>query len=156
MPLALNNQTRPIMRDATVCSLANLPSPTGAAGTAIDFLGTVETVEITLKRKFVDVTGAADLGQSSRATMWDNGSVKMSGFSNATQSKFANLFSQGAFCILSFTETATGDVYQLQCRCDDFSKSLGKEANKDSLTLTVEGEPYYGAAGVTPTAMVLD
>lgn len=145
------NQDRAAMKDVTVLSLANLPTGGGAAGTAIDYLGIIQEVEISLKREFEESEGNADGFKTKRALRWDFGTVRLSGFSAATASKFALGFAQGSHMILSFTERATGDVYSLVCTCEEFSKSLGKGLNKDTLSLGVEGQPYLNGA-----AMVLD
>lgn len=152
----ITGQDRPIMRDVTVLSCANAPTGGGALGTALDFIAIIETVEINIKRAFGDTTSSTDRGSTRRATRWDFGSVKLTGFSSIAQSKFANLFSQGGHAQLLFTEASSGDKYQLMCSCEDFTKSLGKDATKDSLTLTVEGEPYYATGAGTLTAMALE
>ena|SRR6185312_7775150 len=156
MSLGITNQDRRIMRDVTVMTLANLPPAGGAAGTPVAYLGVIETFELQLKREYTDTTASADLGTSGRAIRWGLGSVKLTGFSAATGSLFASLFVQGGHAILNFTEVASGDVYQLVCRCEDFQKALGKEANKDTLTFPQEGIPYYAAAGGTPAAIPLE
>lgn len=156
MPVAITNQDHAIMRDVTVYTVANLPAAGTAAGTAVAYLAVIETIEISLKREYADTTGSADFGKSSRAVRWGEGSVRMAGFSQVAGSKFASLFAQGGHALLNFQEAATGDVYQLVCRCEELSKSLGKEATKDSLTLQQEGVPFYAPAAGILAAMVLE
>lgn len=156
MPLTITNQDRRLMKDVTVMTLANLPPGGGSAGTPVAYLGVIETVEIELKREYADTTASADGGTSGRAVRWGLGSVKMTGFSAATASLFASLFVQGGHAMLNFTEVASGDLYQLVCRCESFTKSLGKEATKDTLSLMQEGIPYFAAAAGTAAAIPLE
>ena len=149
-----NRNTR-IARDVTVMSCAPAPI-SGTAGTAVDFLGVFETMEFSLKREFVDVSGSADDSMSSRAVRWGKGSVKLSGYSRATASKFAAIFAANSHALFTFTEIATGDAWQFICTCEDFSKSVGKEATKDTLSLGQEGDPLFGPAGGTLAVMTLE
>ena len=155
MPYPTSNRNTRIARDVTVMSVAPAPV-SGTAGTAIDFLGLFETVEFDFKREFVDTNGSAQIDMSSRATRWGKGSVKLSGFTRGTASAFAAIFAAGSHALFTFTESATGDAWQCLCTCESFSKSIGKEATKDTLTLGQEGTPLYGPSGSTLTAMVLE
>lgn len=153
---SIANQGRPILKDCTIMTLSNLPAAGGAAGTPIAYLGDVESVEFDVKREYVSTTASADPAESSRAVRWGKGSVKLTGFSAAVGSKFAAMFAQGGHALLQFTETATGESWAFNCTCESYSKSLGKEANKDSLTLGIEGVPFYAAGGGTPVALTLE
>lgn len=148
------NQDRAILKDVTVLGLVPT-TDANVAGTAVDYIGVIETVEIEMKREGTDVTGSHDDGMSSRAVRWGNGSVRLTGFSSITGSKFAKLFTQGSHCALQFTEASTGDSYQLLCFNETFSKSMGKDANKDTLSLKTEGVPWVGLAGATIAAVPL-
>lgn len=150
-----SNRNSRIARDVTVMACIAAPN-SGNAGTAIDIIGTFKTAEISLKRAKVDTTGPADGSKTSRALMWDNGSVKLTGFSRGAGSKLAVVFAAGYFVIFQLSEAATGDAWQLMCTNDDFSKSIGAEATMDSITLGVEGTPYFGAAGSPIVPMVLE
>ena len=152
---ALVNQDRKILRDCTVMQLQYQPV-SGVAPAAIAVLGQIETVEIRLKREYADVTAAADLGTSGRAVRWGLGSVSLSGFSASTSSLFSSIFAQGGHAIFLFTEGTGGDSYSLVCRMEEYGKSGGKEANKETLTLQVEGVPYLGPAGTAIAPMVLE
>lgn len=143
------NQDRRIMQDVTV--LAVDPD----SGGVISVLGQIESVDITLKREFVDVTASADQGKSSRSVRWGDGSVKLTGFSAGTSSLFAQAFAAGSHGTFVFTEAASGDSYQLNVRMEDYSKSLGKDATKDTLTLTQEGVPQIGFSGGGVAPMTL-
>ena len=144
-----------IARDVTV--LQCVPAPNnGQSGTPIDLIGVFESVDINLKREFTSTEGAADLGMTSRAHRWGKGSVKFSGFTRGTFSRLAAIFAGGSHVILQFQESATGDLYQLMCTTEDFNKSIGSGANKDSLTLGQEQIPFYGPAGTTLLPMPLE
>jgi hypothetical protein len=145
------NQDRAILRDCTVLQLANLPTSGGGAGTPVNYLGVVETADLSIKREFADTTGSADTGTSSRAVRFGKGTAKITGFSAGTYSLFATLFAQGSHAILSFTEKASGDAYQVVCSCEDFDATMGKDANKHTISLGIEGVPYLNG-----TAMVLE
>ena len=144
-----------IARDVTVMSCTPAPL-SGTSGTAVDVTGVFESAEISLKREFADTTGAADIASTSRAVRWGKGSVKLTGFSRSTASKLAAIFAVGSHVIFLLTESATGDQWQLMCTCEDFSKSIGKEATKDTLSLSQEGVPYYAAGGGTLAAIPLE
>jgi hypothetical protein len=156
MPNNITGQDRRIMRDVTVMSVANAPAGGGALGTPASYLGVIETVEIELKREYADTTASADLGQSGRAVRWGLGSVKLTGYSAATSSLFVAQFAAGGHAQFLFTEIASGDAYQLMCRTETVSKSLGKEATKDTLSLVVEGQPFYTTAAGTLAALPLE
>jgi len=134
-----------IARDVTVLTCVAAPN-NGASGAAVDLLGLFESVDINLKREFVDTTGAADQGTTSRAHRWGKGSVKLTGFSRGTYSRMAAIFVATSHTILQFQESATGELYQLMCTCEDLNKAVGKDATKDTITLGVEGVPYYAAS----------
>jgi len=143
-----------VAQDVTVMSC--VPAPvSGTAGTAVDVIGVFESAEINLKRLYVDTTGAADIAATSRATAWDKGSVKLTGFSRGTASKLANIFANSDHVIFQLAESSTGDAWQLMCTTEDYSKSVGKDATKDTLTLGQEGVPYYAPSGGTLAAMSL-
>lgn len=150
-----SNRSTILGRDVTVMQLSSAPNG-GVSGTPVDVIGLFETMEISLKREFADTTGSADKAMTSRALRFGNGSVKLTGFNRGTKSKLAAIFASASHAIFSFTESATGDQYQLMTRCEDFSKSVGKDTTKDSITLTQEGVPYLGQAGATPTEIPLE
>jgi len=144
-----------IARDVTVLTCVPAPS-SGASGTPVDVLGLFESVDINLKREFADTTGAADLGTTSRAHRWGKGSVKLTGFSRGTYSRLAAIFMATSHTIFQFQESATGELYQLMCSCEDFNKAIGKDATKDTITLGVEGVPYYAPANGTLAPIPLE
>jgi hypothetical protein len=148
----VDNQDRAFLRDSTVCLMTG--SNTGAATIAL--LGVIMSARINLKREFADVTAAADQFTSRRVTRWGEGFVDVVGFSQLTGSKFAALFAQGSTAFLQFTESSTGDVWQLVCCMAEFEKDLGLDATKDRLRLTIIGIPQYGAAGATPVNLSLE
>jgi hypothetical protein len=149
---SVQNQDRVLLRDCTVLSLTG----TGSGGAAVAFLGQTASVKISLRREFADVTAAADEFSSRRATRWGDGSVEISGFSQLAGSKFAALFSQGSTAVLQFTESSTGDVWQLICCASELDKVMGNEATKDRLKLIQVGTPQYAAAGGTPANISLE
>ena len=156
MPVpALINQDRKVLKDCTVMSLQNQPL-VGVAPVALAVLGQIETLEFSIKREFADVTASADTGMSRRAVRFGLGNAKLSGFSAGTSSMFAVLFAEGGHATLLFTESVTGDSWSFLCTCEEYSKSLGKEANKDSLTLQIEGVPYYGPSAGALAPLVLE
>lgn len=144
-----------IARDVTVLSCAPAPN-SGQAGTPIDYIGDFETVEFSPKREFGDTTGSAQGDMSSRAVRFGKGTVKMTGYSRGASSKLAQIFAASSHALFQFQESATGDAWQFLCTCEDFSKSIGKEATKDSLSLGQEGTPLYGPAGGALAPMVLE
>lgn len=149
------NQDRRMMRDVTIFSLT-IENEQGTP-TPIDCIGIVHTVEIRLVREFVDVTAAGDIATTSRAIRWGRGSVRLSGFSTGTSSKFAGLYATGSHALLQFVESSGGDSYALLCGLQELAKSLGDSITRDSLTLSVEGVPYYQPGGATVlAAMVLE
>jgi|SRR6185312_16486806 len=152
----ITGQDRRIMRDVSVMSVANAPAGGGALGTPASYLGVIETFELELKREYADTTASADLGMSGRAVRWGLGSVKLTGFSAATSSLFFAQFAAGGHAQLLFTEVASGDAYQLMCRTETASKSAGKEATKDTLSLVVEGQPFYATGGGSVAAIPLE
>lgn len=152
----ISNRTTTVARDVAVLSCT--PAPVGGtAGTPVSFIGIFESFELSLKREFVDTTGAADIATTSRALRWGKGSVKLTGFTRGVANKMAAIFGSCSHHIFQFQEAATGDAYQLLCTAEDFSKSLGKaDTNKDTLTFGVESIPFFGAAGAAVSAMTLE
>lgn len=151
------NPTRHLFKDVSVFSVSNFPYDGSILGTATNFLGNVETAEITVKREKVDITGATDLGHSSRIARWSEGSLSITGYSNITGSIYAAIYAQGGHAILQLTEAAsTGDIWELVVTCEEYKKSMGKDATKETITFPIEGIPYYGPAAASPTAMTLE
>jgi len=148
----IQNQDRVLLRDCTILSLTG----TGSDGVTVSFLGQASTVKITLRREFADVTAASDEFSSRRVTRWGDGAVEIAGFSQLAGSKFAALFVQGSLAVLQFTESSTGDVWQLACCVAEMDKDLGLDATKDRIRLIQIGAPLYAADGGSPTAITLE
>jgi hypothetical protein len=146
---------RTIFKDCTVLQCAPV-SISGSVGSPVSVLATAEDVEIMLKRVFVETTATFDDGESSRATRWGTGSVKISNIADTTKATLAGVFAASSHTLLQFTEAGTGESYQLYCKCEDLAKSMGKGANKDTITLGVEGVPLYAPPGGTLAIMNLD
>lgn len=144
-----------IARDVPVFQC--IPAPNGGgSGTPIDLLGVFESIDISIKREFTDTTGAADAGMTSRAHRWGKGSVKITGFSRGTYSRLVSIFVLTSHTMLQFQTSPTGELYQLTCSCEDINLAIGKEANKDSLTLGVEGVPWYAPSNGQLAPMQLE
>ena len=151
MPTApiVGNQNTVLGVDAALLSIQNIPAGGGSAPSAVSFLGSFETAELSLKRDFTDTTGAADGASSSRAVRWGKGSVRVSGFMRGAASSYAAIFASGSHAMLQFQDVATGDSYQVIVTLEGFSKSIGKEATKDSIELGVESAPFLNGAVMT-------
>ena len=151
---SLMGQSRHVMRDVQVFTLQLEIS--GPLPVAVDFLGVVQSASFRLVRHFADVTAAADIGVTSRAVRWGRGTLHLSGFSDGTSSRFASLFSGGSHALLQITEATGADSYAFLCALQEYEKALGELANRDSLTLAIEGVPYYQPGGGALLPMLLD
>lgn len=143
-PTTTHDDTK-FLRDVTVCSVAGLPVGTGAAPAVIDVLADVESVEIDLpERVFKPTSGPMDLGHSSRAVQFGEGSIRITCFSRATASRLATIFAQSSKGTYSFAEgpAGSGDSYQLIVTNKKLTITLGADANKHVLSTGVEGVPY--------------
>ncbi|BDI33407.1 hypothetical protein CCAX7_54580 [Capsulimonas corticalis] len=151
----LAHQKRHQMRDVTVMSCTGFSG--GTAGTTIAFIALAETCTIKPpKRMYGDTTSSADTVESSRPLRWGTGSVTLVGFSDYDANQFTAIFVQGAYATFQFTSSTTGESWQLLCRCEDLDIALGKDQTKNTLTLTVEGAPFYAASGSTLAIVSLD
>jgi hypothetical protein len=145
------NQGNATLRDCTVLALTS----DATSATAVSYIGIVKTFSFDVNRDFKDTTSSTDISESGRPVMWKAGKMSISGFTQVTASKFAALFLQGARATLQFTEGASGDVWQFNCRCTTYSKKGSADMTEDTLDFEWDGVPYYAPIGGTPTAIAL-